>query len=53
MGTLYNKATVKQKDLDLEAYKIELDQDKQVVVATFNTDTAGKMIGRPKNDTDR
>ncbi len=47
-GTLYNKATVKQKDLNLEAYKIELDQDKQIVTATYLMDTSGKMIGRPK-----
>ncbi|HVM87020.1 MAG TPA: putative LPS assembly protein LptD [Puia sp.] len=46
--TLFNKATAKQKDLDLSAYKIEYDQDKQVVVATYTTDTSGKMIGRPK-----
>jgi LPS-assembly protein len=46
--TLYNKATAKQKDLDLSAYKIQYDQDKQVVVATYTTDTSGKMIGRPK-----
>ena len=47
-GTLYNKATVKQKTINLEAYKIELDQDKQIVGATYNLDTAGKMVGRPK-----
>ncbi|MBS1974198.1 MAG: LPS-assembly protein LptD, partial [Bacteroidetes bacterium] len=46
--TLYNKATAKQKDLDLSAYQIEYDQDKQLVVATYTTDTSGKMIGRPK-----
>src|SRR5579871_1645358 len=46
--TLYNKATTKQKDMDLEASKIEYDQNKQVVVATYTTDTSGKMVGRPK-----
>jgi LPS-assembly protein len=47
-ATLYNKATVKQKDLSLAAYKIEMDQDKQIVVATYTTDTTGKIIGLPE-----
>ena len=46
--TLYNKANTKQKDLALDAYKIVYDQEKQVVVATYGKDTAGKMIQRPK-----
>ncbi|MBS1933867.1 MAG: LPS-assembly protein LptD [Bacteroidetes bacterium] len=46
-GTLYSKAKVTQKDLNLEAYKIELDQDKQIVTATYDMDTSGKMNGRP------
>jgi len=46
--TLYSKATTKYKDLNLEAYMIQLDQPRQVVVATFTTDTSGKIIGRPK-----
>ncbi|MBS1667535.1 MAG: LPS-assembly protein LptD [Bacteroidetes bacterium] len=46
--TLYNKANTKQKDLTLDAYKIVYDQDKQMVVATYGKDTAGKMIQRPK-----
>ena len=46
--TLYNKATTKQKDLELSAYKIRFDQEKQMVVATYNLDTAGRMEQRPK-----
>ncbi len=46
--TLYNKANTKQKDLTLDAYKIEYDQNNQVIVATYSLDTAGKMIQRPK-----
>lgn len=46
--TLYNQSTTKYKDLDLSAYKIQLDQEKQIVIATFSTDSAGKMTGRPK-----
>jgi len=44
---LYNKANVKQKDLDLSAYKIELDQPRKLVVATYSLDTAGKVVGMP------
>jgi hypothetical protein len=44
---LYNKAEVKQKDLDLTAYKIELDQPRKLVVATYTRDTAGRIIGLP------
>lgn len=46
--TLYNKSTTKYNDLDLSAYKIQIDQEKQVVVATFSLDTSGNRIGRPK-----
>jgi lipopolysaccharide assembly outer membrane protein LptD (OstA) len=46
--TLYNKANVKQKDINLDAYKIVLDQDKQLMIATPSKDTAGAMIGQPK-----
>jgi LPS-assembly protein len=46
--TLYNKAVTKYKDINLEAYKIELDQPRQIVVASFIRDTAGKIIGLPK-----
>jgi len=44
---LYNKADVKQKDMNLTAYRIELDQPRKVVVATYSRDTAGKIIGLP------
>ncbi|HMH34971.1 MAG TPA: putative LPS assembly protein LptD [Puia sp.] len=46
--TLYNKANTKYKDLTLDAYKIQLDQVKQVVVATYTVDTANQMVGKPK-----
>ena len=45
---LYNQGNVKYKDLDLSAYNIELDQEKQIVVASHTTDSAGKMAGKPK-----
>jgi len=46
--TLYNKANTKQKDMNLDAYKILYDQNKQVVVATYSLDTGGNMLQRPK-----
>ncbi|WP_332735063.1 putative LPS assembly protein LptD [Flavihumibacter sp.] len=45
--TLYNSATTKYKDLDLTAYKIELDQEAQIVVATYSKDSLGAMVGKP------
>src|SRR5687768_11618772 len=45
---LYNQGNVKYKDLDLSAYNIELDQEKQIVVANHTTDSTGKMVGKPK-----
>ncbi len=45
---LYNQATTKYKDIDLSAYEIELDQEKQLIVATYSRDTLGAIIGRPK-----
>ncbi len=44
---LFNKSSTKYKDLDLQAYKIELDQPSQIVVATFSRDSAGAQIGKP------
>ena len=46
--TLYNNSTTKYQDLNLSAYKIQINQEKQVVIATYSLDTAGKMTGRPK-----
>jgi LPS-assembly protein len=46
--TLYNKANTKYKDITLDAYKIQMDQPKQLMVATFTRDTANKIIGKPK-----
>jgi LPS-assembly protein len=46
--TLYNKATTKYKDIDLQAYNIRLDQPNNLLLATYSRDTAGEMIGRPK-----
>lgn len=45
---LYNTSTTKYKDIDLSAYKIQLDQATQVVVATYTPDSAGSFVGRPK-----
>lgn len=45
---LYSKANVKQKDMDLTADSIELDQPSKLVIATFRRDTSGNMVGRPK-----
>lgn len=46
--TLYNKANTKYKDITLDAYKIELDQPKQVITATYTLDTANQMVQKPK-----
>src|SRR6202022_3605255 len=46
--TLYNKANTKYKDISLDAYEIELDQPRDVVVARYTKDTAGRIIGLPK-----
>ncbi len=48
MVTLYSKSNTKYKDLSLDASKIQLDQTKQVVVATYSYDTANRIVGRPK-----
>lgn len=45
--TLYSKASTKYKDLDLSAYKIELDQPTQIVVATYLVDSLGEKQGKP------
>jgi LPS-assembly protein len=45
---LYSKGNVKYKDMDLTADSIEMDQQKNEVVATFRRDSAGNIIGRPK-----
>ena len=46
--TLFNKANVKTKDMDLSADSIEFDQDKHIITATFRRDSLGQLIGRPK-----
>src|SRR5450432_1089790 len=46
--TLYNKANAKYKDVNLDAYKIELDQDRNLVIASHIKDSSGKDIGLPK-----
>ncbi|MEO6915452.1 MAG: putative LPS assembly protein LptD, partial [Chitinophagaceae bacterium] len=45
---LYNESTTKYKDIELSAYGIELDQQRQLVIATYFKDSTGKLIGRPK-----
>ncbi|MBI2729584.1 MAG: LPS-assembly protein LptD [Sphingobacteriales bacterium] len=44
---LYKAATIKYKDIDLKAGKAELDQQSQILVATYLKDTSGKKVGRP------
>ncbi|NCU03005.1 MAG: LPS-assembly protein LptD [Chitinophagaceae bacterium] len=44
---LYNKASVKFKDVALDASVIKLDQPTQILTAFFTKDTAGKRIGVP------
>ncbi len=46
--TLYNKANTKYKDINLDAYKIQLDQPHQLLTASFIRDTANLIIGKPK-----
>jgi LPS-assembly protein len=45
--TLFSKANIKYKDMDLSADSIEMDQATQMVTAAFRKDTAGNIIGRP------
>jgi lipopolysaccharide assembly outer membrane protein LptD (OstA) len=46
--TLYSKANVKQKDINLDANKIELDQSKELMTATVGgRDSTGAQIGLP------
>ena len=44
---LYNKANVKQKDLDLSAHTIELDQPRKIIIATPSRDSLGNLVGVP------
>lgn len=46
--TLYNKANTKYKDIDLDAYKILMDQPRNLLTATYALDTANRIIGKPK-----
>lgn len=45
--TLYNKANVKYKDIDLTAYEIRMDQPNNLLTASFIRDTANRIIGKP------
>jgi hypothetical protein len=45
--TLFSKANIKYKDMDLSADSIEMDNAKQVVTATYRKDTAGNIVGKP------
>ena len=45
---LFSKASVKQKDMELTADSIQMDQPTHIVTAVFRRDSTGKMIGRPK-----
>jgi hypothetical protein len=46
--TLYSKADTKYKDAELTADKITYEQDRNIVIASPNRDTAGNVIGLPK-----
>jgi len=46
--TLFNKAESKYQDATLTAYKIEYDQQHNLVTATPMIDTGGNVIGLPK-----
>jgi LPS-assembly protein len=46
--TLFSKANVKNKDMDLSSDSIEFDQEKHIITATYRRDSTGRMIGRPK-----
>ncbi|MBO9202631.1 MULTISPECIES: putative LPS assembly protein LptD [Niastella] len=45
--TLFSKANIKYKDMDLSADSIDMDNNKQIVTATYRKDTAGNLIGKP------
>lgn len=44
---LYSKGNIKYKDMDLSADSIEMDNQKDEIIATFRRDSAGNMIGKP------
>jgi hypothetical protein len=46
--TLFTKANVKNKDMDLSADSIEFDQEKHIITATYRKDSTGQMVGRPR-----
>ncbi|HVU84047.1 MAG TPA: hypothetical protein VHC50_04355, partial [Puia sp.] len=46
--TLYNKANTKYKDITLDAYKIQMDQPRNLITATYLLDTGNRIIGKPK-----
>ena len=46
--TLYNKANTKYKDINLDAYKIRMDQPRDLLTATYTLDTGNRIIGKPK-----
>lgn len=45
---MFSKGSVKKGDMDLAADSIEIDQETQLVTATFRKDTSGNIVGRPK-----
>ncbi|HEV3326008.1 MAG TPA: putative LPS assembly protein LptD, partial [Puia sp.] len=46
--TLFSKADTKYKDAELTADKITYEQDRNIVIASPNRDSAGNVIGLPK-----
>ncbi|HUQ67162.1 MAG TPA: putative LPS assembly protein LptD [Flavitalea sp.] len=45
---MYSQGSVKKGDMDLAADSIAIDQETQLVTATFRKDTSGNIVGRPK-----
>ncbi len=46
--TLYRNATTKYKDMNLEAYRINMDNPNQLLTATYITDDSNHVVGKPK-----
>jgi hypothetical protein len=44
---LYNNATLQQQPMALSASRIVINQEKQIVNATYSADTMGRAIGKP------
>lgn len=45
---LYNKSSVKYREIQLDAFKIELIQSRQMVIASYFKDSTGQQQGTPR-----